>query len=125
MATMGSHGLCKHACVRTTVLLRVGDGLGRPAASEGHIASKGNCDGGDVAARARRLHQRRDRARRGVPQVDRIAEGDCEDVLGVPVEQVEVVVVEQLGRVEDALGRLRDVAICKRGAHNRLAIMAI
>ena len=39
----------------------------------------------------------------------RLCAARTEDILGVPVEQIEVVVVEQLGRVEDALGRLRDV----------------
>ena len=38
--------------------------------------------------------------------------GDAEDVGRVPIEQVEVVVVEQLRRVEDTLGRLRGGAGC-------------
>ena len=55
------------------------------------------------------LHQLLDRAVRRVPQIDRVAERNAEDVGRRPVEEVEVVVVEQLGRVEDPLGRLRDV----------------
>eukprot|EP00966_Prymnesium_polylepis_P259379 5991135-Prymnesium_polylepis.2 len=44
-----------------------------------------------------------------IPEVDGVAEADAEHVVGRPVEQVQVEVVDQLGRVQYPLGRLRDV----------------
>jgi hypothetical protein len=59
-----------------------------------------------------RLHRAElgDGGRRRVPQVHGAAERDGEHVVRAPVHQVQVVVVEQLGRVENALGRRRDVS---------------
>ena len=81
-----------------------------------------------MAARSGRLHQWRDRARCRIPQIDRIAQGDGEDILGIPVEEVEVIIVEELGRVEDALGRLRDVPArirCARFTDIRLSVYSM
>ena len=51
---------------------------------------------------ALRLHQLLDRAVGGVPQVDRVPERHAEHVVRRPVEEVEVVVVEELRRVAPA-----------------------
>ncbi len=45
-----------------------------------------------------------------VPEVDGLAKSDGEDVGGRPVEEIEVVVIHELGSVEDLLGSLGDVA---------------
>ena len=44
-----------------------------------------------------------------VPEVDVRPEGDGQDVVVRPVEEIQVVVVDDLGRVEDPLRVLRDV----------------
>ena len=56
------------------------------------------------------FHQLLDVAGGGVPQVHTLVQGDGEDVVLGPVEEVEVVVVLHFGGVEDALGEGRDVA---------------
>jgi len=48
--------------------------------------------------------------RGSIPKVDSLPEGDCQDVGGAPVEKVEIVVIHELGGVEDLLGSLGDVA---------------
>ena len=63
--------------------------------ADGHVVALADPrERGDVRLLALRLHQLLDRAVRGVPQVDRVAERDAEHVGRGPVEQVEVVVVE-------------------------------
>ena len=80
---------------------------------------------GHVGLLARRLHELLDRAVVGVPQVDGVAQRDAEHVVRRPIEQVEVVVVEELRRVEDALGRLRDVARVLPRRRRRLAVLGV
>ena len=48
-----------------------------------------------------RLHQLLNAAIRGVPEVDRVAEGHAEHIRRGPVEQIEVEVIQQLGRVQE------------------------
>lgn len=67
-------------------------------------------DGRDAVVCGVGLAQLFDRARRRVPQVHRVCEGDGHDVVRAPVEEVEVVVLEEARRVEDLLGLLGDVA---------------
>ncbi len=54
-------------------------------------------------------HQLGDVAGLGVPEEHGVAEGDSEQICGGPVEEVEVVVVDHVGRVEDLLGGRGDV----------------
>ncbi len=72
--------------------------------------------GGDVVVGVGHRHELGDVAGGGVPQVQRLREGDGQHVGGAPVHDVEVVVVEQVGRVQDALGRRGDVPVAPEGA---------
>ena len=85
---------------------------GRAAADLGRV--RANCEevaaapgqGGDDVPWAGRLDELVGRAGRGVPEEDALPERDGEDVVGRPVEEVEVVVVDDVGRVEDLVGAL-------------------
>jgi hypothetical protein len=44
----------------------------------------------------------------GIPQIDSLGEAHCQDVVLAPVKQVQVVVVNQVGSVQDLLRKLRD-----------------
>mmetsp|Transcript_26700 Transcript_26700/g.70119 ORF Transcript_26700/g.70119 Transcript_26700/m.70119 type:complete len:276 (+) Transcript_26700:925-1752(+) len=73
--------------------------------------------GGDVVALPRRLAELLDGAGGRVPQVHRGPQRNGEDIAGRPVEQVEVIVVHQLGRVQNFVRCHRDVSGCApRGA---------
>ena len=56
------------------------------------------------------FHQLLDLAGGRVPQVHALVKRDSEDVVLRPVEEVEVVIVLQLGGIEDSLGKGRNVA---------------
>lgn len=61
-------------------------------------------------------HELDDVAGGSVPEVDGLREADGKEVGVAPVHDVEVVVVQQVGRVEDALGGGGDVAEAAAGA---------
>ena len=83
------------------------DVAGREA--DGQVRGVGHpLDRGGVVGGVDRGQQRLRGARVGVPEVDRLGERDGERVVGTPVEDVEVVVVGDLRRVEHAHRRARD-----------------
>jgi len=49
-----------------------------------------------------------DRAAGRVPEVDRVAKRDRDEVLGAPVQEVEVKVAPELGRIQDTVWGLGD-----------------
>lgn len=79
--------------------------------ADGNVVAVGHpCDGGDAIVDIGGLAKLSDVARFGVPQIHGLPKGDGQDVVGAPVEQVEVVVLEQGGGVEDLGGILGDMS---------------
>jgi hypothetical protein len=78
------------------------------------VSSPGDARHVVVAALSAGLHELVDGARGRIPQVDRVGEGDGQGVAGGPVQQVQVVVVDELGGVQDALGGLEKRGLCLR-----------
>ena len=92
-------------------LLGVPDLDGVSSSPDGDVAAV-SCpvDAGDVVVLVLALHELLDVAGAGVPEVHAGSESDGHSVVGAPVEEVEVVVVEHVGGVKDALGSLGHVA---------------
>ena len=60
---------------------------------------------------------------RGVPDVDRRGESNGDAVVGTPLDEVQVVIVQQLRRVQDTRGRARDVASRLRPSDRGAAVL--
>mmetsp|Transcript_31408 Transcript_31408/g.59737 ORF Transcript_31408/g.59737 Transcript_31408/m.59737 type:complete len:488 (-) Transcript_31408:17-1480(-) len=67
-------------------------------------------DGGDGVLGGTQIAELGDAGGGGAPEVDAASESDGEDVLGGPVDEVEVKVVLERRRVEDLCGHLGDLA---------------
>eukprot|EP00965_Chrysotila_dentata_P152910 5054275-Pleurochrysis_carterae.AAC.2 len=63
----------------------------------------------DVRLLALRLHKLLDGAVRRIPKVDRVAEGHTQNVARIPIEKVQIIVVQKLGRVKNSLWGLGDM----------------
>lgn len=50
----------------------------------------------------------------GVPDIDALVEADCDEVGRAPVEEVEVIVVDEARGVKDAFGRGSDTPPARR-----------
>jgi len=71
---------------------------------------KGNPGNGGDGVTFSDLHQLVDLTGGGVPEVDTLVEGDGEDVVLRPVQEIKVVIILHLRGIENALGERGDVA---------------
>lgn len=111
-------------------LLHAGDvpdldlGIARPNRQVAAISRPGQA--ADVVTVVGHLAKRLHAAGAGVPEVHCAAEGHSNDVLARPVQQVEVVVVNQVRRIQDAVLGLGDVTIrLASGSGTRILVVQL
>ncbi len=96
--------------------------VARGVADGQDVSLLGPLHGADVVLGIGEVKQLSDRAAGGVPQVDVGAEGNGQEVVHGPVQQGQVVVVDELGSIENSIGSLGDVSGRSLGRRWRLGI---